>query len=176
MRIKFLMSSLIITLFICPRASGREKESCHRFAQPNCFCHFSGETLCSLDLSIQRLNDGPQTKAPLLENNPGPHIKAQPVPVTLSTRLHDTLASSNIQFKCLQVARQMGTHFLSLICCPQRPLFFVARTCCEGRRDIESLVLQSRFCHNRVVKCGADIIISARRINRPPVKGFGHQW
>lgn len=59
---------------------------------------------------------------------------------------------------------------------PTEATVFIARTCCEGRRDIESLVLQSRFCHNRVVKCGADIIISGRWINWPPVKGFGHQW
>lgn len=59
---------------------------------------------------------------------------------------------------------------------PKEATVFIARTCSERRRDIEILVIQCRFCHNRLVKCVADIIISACWINRPPVKGFGPQW
>ncbi len=125
MRIKFLMSLLIITLFICPGASRRERELPQMLHNSFPIVFVTSQVRrSSLRISGSRvLKMGHRQRLHYWKVIRACHIKTEPVPVILSTRLHETLASSNIQFKCLQVARQMGAHFLSLICCPQRPLF-----------------------------------------------------
>lgn len=173
MRIKFLMSSLIITLFICPGASGGEREFATDVAQllPHCFCHFSGETLLSPDLGITRFTDGPQAEAPLLENKPA--ILKSNLSLSFSVQgytIHSPPVISNLN-ACRWHGKWPPISFHLFVA--HRGHCFSPNMFWGAERYWES---GSLFCHNGVVKCGADVIISACWINGPPVKGFGHQW